>query len=66
MSEETERDRLVRIEAVVGTILKRLDEFASSFVTKDEFRPVRNVVYGLVGIICLTVVGAMVAVVLKR
>ena len=36
------------------------------FVSRDEFAPVRNVVYGMVGIILLAVVGALVALVVMH
>lgn len=36
------------------------------YVTKDEFTPVRNIVYGLVTIILIAVTGAIVSLVLKR
>jgi len=40
------------------------DEIARTYVTKDEFRPVRMVVYALVGTVLLTVVGAVIALVI--
>jgi hypothetical protein len=36
------------------------------YVTKDEFNPVKSIVYGLVSLILLSVVGALVALVLKK
>lgn len=36
------------------------------YVTKDEFEPVRKLVYGLVGIILVAVVGALVGLVVMR
>ena len=36
------------------------------YVTDDKFAPVRNVVYGLVGLILIAVVGAIVALVITR
>lgn len=35
------------------------------YVTQEEFKPIRNIVYGMVGLILTGVVGAMVALVLK-
>ena len=43
--------------------IKRVLE--SKYVTQDQFTPVRNIVYGLVGLILTAVVVALVAVVLK-
>jgi hypothetical protein len=45
----------------IKSINKKLDE---SFVTKDEFDPVRNVVYGLVGMLLVAVLGAIVKLVI--
>ena len=45
----------------LAEIKKRLE---SQYVTKDEFTPVRNIVYGLVGILGLSVVGAILKLVL--
>lgn len=38
----------------------------SQFVSKSEFEPVRNAVYGLIGILLTSVIGALAALVLKR
>lgn len=35
------------------------------YVTKDEFNPVRQIVYGLVGLILVSVVGAVIALVVR-
>jgi hypothetical protein len=47
------KDKLDNIEHQVG----------SSYVTKDEFEPIKRVVYGLVALVMTAVVGALVAVV---
>lgn len=39
-------------------------DIATNYVTKDAFDPVRNIVYGLVGVVMLGVIGALVALVL--
>jgi len=36
---------------------------SNSYVSKEEFEPVRKIVYGLVGLILVAVVGALVALV---
>lgn len=36
----------------------------SHYITKEEFEPVKKIVYGLVGVILLAVVGAIVSLVL--
>lgn len=46
---------------------KSLAESADKkFVTTIEFGPVKNVVYGLVGLILMAVIGAVVALVIKQ
>lgn len=37
-----------------------------NYVTKDQFDPVRKIVYGLVGLILVAVVGALLALVVKQ
>lgn len=39
-------------------------EMRERFVTKDQFEPVRLVVYGLVGVLLLAVIGALLALVI--
>lgn len=36
-----------------------------NYVTKDEFLPVRNLIYGLVALVLTSVIGAVIAVVVK-
>ena len=46
------------------TIFKKLDciddKLNELFVTKDEFTPVKNVVYGMVGLVLTAVAGALI------
>ena len=42
------------------------DEVRDTYVTKDEFRPVMKVVYGLVTLILTVVVGAIIALVIIK
>jgi hypothetical protein len=50
-------------------IRRDLDEIKikldGSYVTKEEFQPVKNIVYGLVALILVAVVGALVALVVN-
>jgi len=54
-------DLLARIDERVQIILERMD----GYVTKEEFRPVQRIVYGLVGGVLLTMLGAVIALVIK-
>ena len=40
------------------------NKVSSNYVSKDEFEPVRKIVYGLVALILVAVVGALVALVI--
>lgn len=48
------------IQRDIAEINKKLDD---KYVTKDQFDPVKNIVYGLVAIILIAVAGALVALV---
>jgi len=46
--------------------LKNLEDLiAGHYVTKDEFEPIKKVVYGLISVILLAVIGAIMALVIK-
>ena len=49
------------IQRDIASINEKLD---NKYVTKTEFEPVRNLVYGLVAIILVAVVGALIALVI--
>jgi len=50
------------IESEIKAIKEKLEK---EYVTQDEFEPIRKVVYGLVSLILLSVVGAIIALILK-
>lgn len=41
------------------------DKLESNFVTKEEFNPVRSIVYSFCGLILMGVIGAIIALVIK-
>ena len=45
---------------------ERFDKVESCFVRKEEFTPVKNIVYGMVGFILITVLGSIVALVVVK
>lgn len=59
---------LIKLQAEVQTLNKTVDtmrsNLASNFVTRNEFNPVRNLVYGAVGVILFSVFGALIALIL--
>lgn len=54
-----------KLDSVRGDVTEIKNVLKGSYVTQDQFVPVRTVVYGLVGIILLGVVGALLALVLR-
>lgn len=44
---------------------KKLDDAGKSFVYRIEFTPVKNVVYGLVAVFCISIITAIIRIVLK-
>jgi phage/plasmid primase-like uncharacterized protein len=42
------------------------EKLEKNYVTKDEFAPIKSIVYGMVSVILLTVLGAIVALVIVR
>jgi hypothetical protein len=51
------------IKADISNINSKLDDH---YVTKDQFAPIQRLVYGLVGLILIAVVGAILALVLRK
>ena len=64
MSDESEVLELLHSidKKVVGLEIK-MEQVSKSYVTRGEFEPVQRIVYGLVGAVLLTVVGAVIALV---
>lgn len=61
---------LVRIDERLASLQERFSGFetrlADNYVTKDEFTPVKQVVYSTVGFVLLSVAGAIVALIIKQ
>lgn len=51
------------IKQDISEVKIKLDEH---YITKAEFEPVRNIVYGMVGVILLAVIGALVTLVVRK
>lgn len=52
------------MHSLVIKINKDIQEIRREFVSKEAFAPVKNVVYGLIGIILMSVVGALVGLIM--
>lgn len=67
MTKDTLQTQVAVIAERTTTIAKDVSEIKSTlekdYVTQDQFLPVQRVVYGLVGLIMVSVVGAILALV---
>lgn len=54
-----------KITNMQGALAEIKDQLGEHYITIDQFTPVRNLVYGLVGLILTSVVGALVALVVR-
>lgn len=69
MADQKQRDtvKLAVLESNMVYIKEKLDDIdkkvSSGYVTKDEFEPIKKIVYGVVSLILVAVVGAVVALV---
>lgn len=68
MSAQNDTTKLAVLETNIIYIKEKLDDIdkkvSSGYVTKEEFEPIKKIVYGLVSLILTAVVGAIVALVL--
>lgn len=64
-----ERRTQTGIEVKLEFILKELDEIKAQlekkYVSQSEFTPVKNIAYGMVGLILTAVVGSLLTLILK-
>lgn len=67
MAEQNDAVKLAVLESNYVYIKEKLDDIdkkvSSGYVTKEEFEPIKKVVYGLVSLVLTAVVGAVVALV---
>lgn len=67
--QSTETQIAVMVESV-GTIKRDVSEIKekleSHYVTKEEFDPIKKVVYGMVSLVLVAVIGALLALVIIR
>lgn len=70
MTDENERITLAQIKTDLDYIKRDIADIKATirtdYVTREEFSPIKSIVYGLVGIIMTAVVGALVALVIKQ
>lgn len=70
MTENDERISLATIKTDLEYIKRDIGEIKQTlkadYVTREEFSPIRSIVYGMVGLILTAVIGALVALVIKQ
>ena len=54
------------VEFIKINVSEMKEKMEKDYVTQDEFKPVKNIVYGVVGLLLTSVVGALIALVLKQ
>lgn len=58
------------IEVKLGFIIKELDEIKAklekNYVTAEEFKPVKTIVYGMVSMGLIAILGALISLVVKN
>lgn len=62
--------RLSAIEYQMGYLVRAVDDIKlnlkNDYVKRDEFLPIQKLMYGMVSIVLISVVGALIALVLKK
>lgn len=65
-----ERRQQTGVEVKLEFIIKELDEIKAklekNYVSQEEFKPVRNLAYGMVTVILTTVIGSLIALIIKQ
>jgi len=68
MTNQSEETKLAVMQTDLTYIKEKLNavdsKVSSSYVSKEEFEPIKKIVYGLVSLILIAVVGALVALVI--
>ena len=59
-----EADDIAVTVSIIDTKVTHIQEGMGNLVTKDQFNPVRNVVYGMVVLILVAVMGGLMALVI--
>lgn len=65
VSIESTRELLIRIDERTMGIMTEMVNVKNGYVRKEEFNPVQKIVYGLVGVILISVMGGILAIILR-
>lgn len=67
--QQSDETKLAVVQTDVSYIKEKINavdqKLSSHYVTKEEFEPIKKIVYGLVSLILIAVVGALVALVVN-
>lgn len=67
MPSPSDETKLAVLDTKLDNVIEKLNavdtKVSAHYVSKEEFEPIKNIVYGLVGLILVAVVGALVALV---
>ena len=66
LTEKEAIELLVRIDERTTAMQKSLDAFEKIYVTHQEFAPVKVIAYGLVSLCMTGIIGALLAILLKK
>ena len=61
--DESER-ALIRVETEVEAIKRQIVKMEDELISRKEFEPVRNLVFGAVGLMLVSIIGALLALLL--
>lgn len=61
---ETEKERIARLEERADATERELAECKAQSVTRNEFEPIKTIVYGAAGMILVAVFGGLIALVI--
>jgi hypothetical protein len=68
--ESTDKVKLALMQQDLAYIKANVDDIKdkmeNNYVTQEEFKPIRNIVYGMVTLILTGVVGALLALIIKQ
>lgn len=59
MPPTNQNDLLARLDERMGHVIAKLENIEEKYVTRDEFAPVRAIVFGAVALILLAFMGAI-------
>ena len=69
MATESERTKIALMQQDMSYVKNKLDsvdqKISTHYVSREEFEPIKKIVYGMVALILISVVGALISLVVK-